>query len=75
MSAVSVIISTFNRARYIEEALDSVLAQSHPVAQVIVVDDGSTDDTAKRLQRYGSRIETIHQANAGKAAALNRAMP
>ena len=75
MSAVSVIISTFNRARYIEEALDSVLAQSHPVTQVIVVDDGSSDDTALRLQRYGGRIETIHQANAGKAAALNRAMP
>ncbi|CAN5780091.1 hypothetical protein BH11PSE3_BH11PSE3_10210 [soil metagenome] len=75
MTSVTAIIATCNRADYLGEALDSVLDQSAPPAQVIVVDDGSTDATAAVLARYGGRIEVIAQENGGKSRALNRAMP
>lgn len=69
---VSAIIPTFNRAHIICDAVDSVLAQSYPHIEVIVVDDGSNDDTLARLQRYGNRIRVVSQANSGPAAARNR---
>jgi hypothetical protein len=68
-------MSTFNRATYIEESLNSILEQTLPPDQVIVVDDGSTDDTAGRLAGYGDRIHVLRLANGGKARALNAAMP
>jgi glycosyltransferase involved in cell wall biosynthesis len=68
---VSVIIPTFNRAWILEEAIDSVLAQNFADFELIVVDDGSTDDTRARLQRYRSRIQYIHQPNRGVSAARN----
>lgn len=74
-AAVTAIVTTFNRVTFLAAALDSVLGQSMPPAQVIVVNDGSTDGTADLLRRYGARIEVIEQANAGKPRALNRAMP
>jgi glycosyltransferase involved in cell wall biosynthesis len=69
---VSTIIPTYNRANLITEALDSVLAQTFPNVEVIVVDDGSTDATSEVLARYGGRIRVIYQRNAGPAAARNR---
>jgi glycosyltransferase involved in cell wall biosynthesis len=72
---VTAIITTYNRARYLGEALDSVLGQTVPPDQVIVVNDGSTDQTAEILRGYGDRIEVIDQDNGGKPRALNRAMP
>ena len=72
---VTAIVTTFNRAHFLGEALDSILGQTIPPAQVIVVNDGSTDGTAESLRRYGDRIEVIDQENAGKPRALNRAMP
>jgi glycosyltransferase involved in cell wall biosynthesis len=72
---VAAIIATCNRAYYLGEAIDSVLGQTAPPAQVIVVNDGSTDQTAAVLKRYGERIEVIDQENGGKSRALNRAMP
>ena len=74
-SDVTAVIATFNRAHYLGEALDSVLRQTVPPAQVIVVNDGSTDSTDAVLERYGERIEVINQENGGKSRALNRAMP
>jgi glycosyltransferase involved in cell wall biosynthesis len=68
---VTVIIPTFNSARYLIDAVESALAQTAPPAQIIVVDDGSTDDTAARLQPYESRLTIIRQRNQGTAAARN----
>src|SRR4051812_3217208 len=71
VNTVSVVIATYNHGRYLREAIDSALAQTHPPLEVIVVDDGSTDDTAEILQTYGGRIRAMRQANAGVAAARN----
>jgi len=68
---VSAIIPAYNHGRFIAEAIDSVLAQTLPPLEVIVVDDGSTDDTAAVLARYGGRIRVLRQQNAGVAAARN----
>lgn len=69
---VSAVIPTYNRAHVICDAVDSVLAQSYPHIETIVVDDGSKDDTLARLAQYGDRIRVVSQANAGPAAARNR---
>ncbi len=68
---VSVIIPTYNRARYVTKAIDSVLAQTCPDHEIIVVDDGSTDDTQAVLQPYASRIRILTQKNSGPSAARN----
>jgi glycosyltransferase involved in cell wall biosynthesis len=71
----TVIVPTFNRARFIGEALDSILGQTRRPDQVIVVNDGSTDGTLSVLDAYSSRIEVVSKPNGGKAAAINTAMP
>jgi glycosyltransferase involved in cell wall biosynthesis len=71
MSRVSVVIPTYNRAGLIRETLDSVLAQTHRDIEVLVVDDGSTDDTAAIIGAYGSLVRYLRQPNAGQAAARN----
>ena len=72
--AVSIIVPTFNRARYLAATLDSLLAQSEPAAEIIVIDDGSTDLTANVLAPYRKRIACLEQPNRGKSAALNRGL-
>src|SRR5262249_5510318 len=67
----SLIISTFNHARFLGAAIDSALAQTLGVVDVIVVDDGSTDDTPAVLERYAGRIRVLRQPNRGLAAARN----
>jgi glycosyltransferase involved in cell wall biosynthesis len=74
-SNVTAVIATYNRAHYLGEALDSVLGQTVPPAEVIVVNDGSTDSTEAVLRRYTGRIVVIERENGGKSRALNRAMP
>lgn len=69
---VSVVIPVFNQARYVAEAIESVLAQTYPSVETIVVDDGSTDGTSDIAMGYGPRIAYLRQDNAGAAAALNR---
>ncbi len=69
--SVSVIIPTYNRAPLVGEAIDSLLSQSRPPDEIIVVDDGSTDHTADVLAHYGSSIAVITQPNAGLSAARN----
>jgi glycosyltransferase involved in cell wall biosynthesis len=68
---ISVIIPAWNRAREVCRAIDSALAQTLPPLEVIVVDDGSTDETPEVLARYGDRIRVLRQDNQGVAAARN----
>jgi glycosyltransferase involved in cell wall biosynthesis len=68
---ISAIVPTYNRANLLCEAVDSILGQTCPVSEVIVVDDGSTDDTVSRMERYGTSIRYISQRNQGPAAARN----
>ena len=62
---VTVIIPTFNRGWIITEAVESILNQNYPNIETIVIDDGSTDDTAKKLSHYFDRITQIKQKNKG----------
>lgn len=71
---VSVIIPAFNAGRTIDAALQSAFAQSYGNFEVIVVDDGSSDDTVERVRAWGDRVALHQQPNAGPAAARNRAM-
>ena len=67
------LVDTYNSAHFIEEAIDSILAQEFPPEQmeIIVVDDGSTDDTADRISKYGQRVQYLYKPNGGQASALN----
>ena len=69
---VSVIIPTYNRGWIIEEAIHSVLAQDYTEFELIVVDDGSTDQTSNILDAYGNVIKVLSQKNKGVSAARNR---
>lgn len=71
MPQVSVLIPTYNYARYVGYAVNSVLEQSYPNVEIIVVDDGSTDNTRDVLKSYASRIHYIYQENGGTGSALN----
>jgi len=69
---VSIIVPCHNGARFLAEALDSALAQTHPATEVIVVDDGSVDDTPAVLTRYAGRVRLLRQSrNRGPSAARN----
>lgn len=68
---VSVIIPTYNRSQLVTEAVDSVLSQSYTDFELLVVDDGSTDDSTTRLAQYGDRLCLYHQENRGASAARN----
>jgi len=67
---VSVVIPCFDQGHYLREALQSVLAQTLPPAEIVVVDDGSTDNTAAIAREY-SKVRCIHQRNRGLASARN----
>jgi glycosyltransferase involved in cell wall biosynthesis len=69
---VSIVIPLYNKAPYVRRALDSIAAQTFPDFEVIVVDDGSTDDGARIVKEYGDpRVRLISQANAGPGPARN----
>jgi glycosyltransferase involved in cell wall biosynthesis len=68
---VSIVIDNYNYDRFVRAAIDSALSQSHQPVEVIVVDDGSTDQSRHLIQRYGSQITTVLKDNRGQASALN----
>lgn len=68
---VSVVMPVYNGSRFLRESLDSILAQTYARFEVIVVDDGSTDDTPEILASYGPRIRAFHKPNGGGASAIN----
>ncbi|HEY2548898.1 MAG TPA: glycosyltransferase family 2 protein [Candidatus Acidoferrum sp.] len=71
---VSVLLPTYNRAKFIAESLKSVFAQTLPPSQVIVINDGSTDHTTAALEPFKRRIEYLETENRGKPSALNLGM-
>src|SRR5574341_2560100 len=72
MRTVSVVIPAFNAARVIRRALESVLAQTVRPDEVLVIDDGSTDETRKVVEACGRFLTYIRQDNAGSSGARNR---
>lgn len=71
---VSVVIPAYNAGECIKRAIESVLAQTFCDYEVIVVDDGSTDNTAEAVRKYGPKVRYIHQDNAGVSVARNTAI-
>ncbi len=69
----TVIIDTYNYGQYVEEAVSSVLTQEFPAEEreILVVDDGSTDDTQERLKKFGDAIRYLRKTNGGQASAFN----
>jgi glycosyltransferase involved in cell wall biosynthesis len=68
---VDIVVDNFNYGRFLADAVDSALAQTHERVNVIVVDDGSTDDSREVLKRYEGRVEVVLKENGGQASALN----
>lgn len=71
MEAVSLVIPCFNQAAFLPAAIDSALAQGEPPAEIVVVDDGSTDASAALAAACGGPVRLVRQANGGAAAARN----
>src|ERR1700736_4011296 len=74
---ISVLIDTYNHERFIEQAVASVLDQDFPAAEreIIVVDDGSTDNTPAVLQKFSPLIRVLRKKNGGQASAFNLGIP
>ena len=68
---VSVVIVNYNYGRYLGDCIDSVLAQTYPSVEIIVVDDGSTDESLMVLKAYHDRVRIVHQQNHGVSHARN----
>ncbi len=68
---ISVVIPAYNAGRFIRRTIDSILAQTYAADEIIVVDDGSTDDTGEVVKSYGPKINYIYQKNAGDGPARN----
>lgn len=68
---VSIVIVNYNYGRFVGDALESALTQTHDAVEVIIVDDGSTDDSRTVIARYGERVIAIFKENGGQASAFN----
>lgn len=71
---VSVVIPTYNRSAFLRDAIDSVLCQQEAAFELIVVDDGSSDDTEKIVESYGTAAQYVRQSNSGVSAARNKGL-
>jgi hypothetical protein len=71
LRSASIIISSYNYGRFLREAIDSALGQTYPNTEVIVVDDGSTDDSRDVIASYGDRIIPVLKENGGQASTWN----
>ena len=69
--SVDIVVNNYNYGRFVGRAIESALAQTHTAVKVIVVDDGSTDDSREILQTYGGKIELVLKENGGQASAFN----
>jgi glycosyltransferase involved in cell wall biosynthesis len=74
MPTVTAIIPTYNRAKLLSQALESALCQTRRPDEIIIVDDGSTDDTKRIVEGYGTQVRYFYQNNSGPAAARNRGL-
>lgn len=74
MTSITAIVPTFNRAAYLPEALNAIRQQTRPVDEILVVDDGSTDETAQVVAAFPAPVRYLRQANGGKSVALNRGL-
>ena len=74
VATITAVMPVYNGAHQIRRALDSILRQTRPVDEVLVVDDGSTDETPEIVLGYGGIVRLVRQKNAGAAAARNRAV-
>jgi glycosyltransferase involved in cell wall biosynthesis len=68
---ISIVVNNFNYADFVGDAIRSALDQSYPATEVIVVDDGSTDESRRVIEGFGGRIRTIFKENGGQTSALN----
>jgi hypothetical protein len=68
---VSIVVNNHNYGRYLAQAIDSALAQTHPECEVIVVDDGSTDESREVIERYGDAVTAVLKENGGQGSACN----
>lgn len=71
---VSVVISTYNRSDYVGDTVESVINQTYPNIDLIVVDDGSTDGTGEIIRRFGDKVRYVWQENAERASARNHGL-
>jgi len=71
---ISVVINNFNYGRYLLETTQSVLSQSEPPGEILVIDDGSTDDSATIIRSFGASVRPIFQTNGGQGATFNAGM-
>jgi glycosyltransferase involved in cell wall biosynthesis len=69
---VSIVITNYNYARYLREAVDSAVNQTYTNTEVIVVDDGSTDDSRRLIESYTDKIIPVYKQNGGQASAFNK---
>src|ERR1051326_446413 len=72
MAKVSIIIPAYNQAQFLAAAIESALQQTHRDVEVVVIDDGSTDDTRQVAERFANRIIYVYQENTGLPGARNR---
>jgi glycosyltransferase involved in cell wall biosynthesis len=69
-TAFTVVVPSYNQGRFIDQTIESLLAQAYPALEILVMDGGSTDDTVERLERYGSRITWVSEKDGGQADAI-----